>query len=274
MRHDTTPHTSSNQPDRASAQLARLDDLDDYKVADGDPDIRGWEVKTADGHKAGKVDCLIVDTGAMQVRFLDIELDRKALKLNEDRHVLVPISNARLDDDHNDVLLGSLTAAQLAALQPYHHDQPIAQGSAAPTPREGDMQKFYGKRGGTGGVQRLTLSEEEMRVGTRKTQSGEAVVHKTVDTEHVSKKVPVMHEEVTIERRPISADASETPRISEDEVRIPLHKEEAVIEKRTVAKEELVITKNTVAGEQTVEADLKKERVDVDRKGIDKGNTR
>lgn len=268
MQHDTTPNTSRNPPNPASAQLARLEDLDDCKVADGDPDIRGWEVKTADGRMAGKVDSLIVDTRAMQVRFLDIELDRKSLKLNEDRHVLVPIANARLDDDHDDVLLGSMTAAQVATLQPYQHGQPIVQDAA---PRQDDAKKFYGKRGGTGGVQRMTLSEEQLRVGTRTKQAGEAVVHKTVDTEHVSKNVPVMHEEVTIERHVLSGDSPNSARISEGEVRIPLHAEEAVIEKRTVPKEEVVIRKKMVAGEQTVEADLKKERVDVNRDGTGTG---
>ncbi len=270
MRHDTTPHTSRNQPDPASAQLARLEDLDDCKVADSDPDTRGWSVKTADGCKAGKVDGLIVDTAAMQVRFLDIELDRKTLKLNDDRHILVPISNARLDDDHDDVLLGSMTAAQVATLQPYQHGQPIVQGTA-PAPREDDAKKFYGKRGGTGGVQRMTLSEEEMRVGTRAKQAGEAVVRKTVDTEHVSKKVPVMHEEVTVERHAVSGDTPRSGKISEDEMRIPLTAEEAVIEKRTVPKEEVVIRKKMVAGEQKVEADLKKERVHIDRNSTGKG---
>lgn len=270
MRHDTNPPTSRDTRHAGAAgHLARLHDLDDYKVADGDPDVRGWHVKTADGKRAGKVDSLIVDTDAMQVRFLDVELDRKTLNLNDERHVLVPIANARLDDDHDDVLLGNMTAAEVASLQPYRPGQPITTG-AAPPHRETDTKQFYGKRGGTGGVQRMTLSEEEMRVGKRKTQAGEVDVHKSVETEHVSRKVPVEREDVTIERHAVSPD---TPRSSsarvgeEDEVRIPLSSEEAVIEKRTVPKEEVVIRKTTTQGEQTVEADLQKERLDVDRKG-------
>lgn len=63
-------------------QLARLHELNDFKVADGDPDVRGWPVRTSDGQRAGKVDDLIVDTGAMQVRYLDVELDRNTMRLN------------------------------------------------------------------------------------------------------------------------------------------------------------------------------------------------
>ncbi len=265
MQHKTTsPSGAGQNPDTAAiGHLARLHDLHDYKVAHGDPHVRGWHVKTADGQEAGKVDDLIVDTEAMQVRYLDVELDKKTLKLNEDRHVLLPIGDAQLDEHEDEVRLGAMTASQLTALPPYRPGDAIAPGAS---PRAEDAQQFYGKRGGTGGVQRMTLSEEEMRVGKREKQAGEVDVHKKVETEHVSKKVPVSHEEASVDRRPVSADTPRGGKISEDEVRIPLKAEEAVVEKRTIPKEEVVIRKETVAGEQKVEADLKREHVDVDRK--------
>ncbi len=247
-----------------AGRLARLDDLDDYQVAEGEPDVRGWTVKTADGQNAGKVDSLIVDTTGMQVRYLEVELDKRALRLSEDRHVLVPLGSARLDDDNDDVLLEAMTATQLAALPSYKSGSAVTQVQSPP-PRESDAKQFYGKRGGTGGVQRMTLSEEELKVGKRQRQAGEVDVRKTVETKHVSEKVPVMHEEITIERHAVSAGTAGSGEISEGEIRIPLMAEEAVVEKRTVAKEEIVIKKQMVQGEQTVEADLKKERLDVDR---------
>ena len=96
-------------------------------------------------------------------------------------------------------------------------------------------------------------------------------MRKTVETEHVSRKVPVSHEEVSIERHAISGDSPPSGRIGEDEIRIPLSAEEAVIEKRSVPKEEVVIKKKMVQGEQTVETDLKKERIDVDQGRSGKG---
>lgn len=260
-----TPQTENINPGAgAMGHLARLNELHDYKVADGEPHVQGWDVKTADGRTAGKVDDLIVDTEAMQVRYLDVELDRKALEIGEDRHVLLPISEARLDDRHDEVLLGATTATQLASLPPYRTGDPIAPGTARPS--DEDARKFYGKRGGTGGVQRMVLSEEEMRVAKRERDAGEVDIHKRVETEHLSKKVPVSHEEVEVERRPVSGAAVRTGDISKDEVRIPLKAEEVVVEKRVVPKEEVVISKKTVTGEQQVEADLKRERLDVDRK--------
>lgn len=116
MKHDKT-HDST----RDDGGLARLHDLSDYQVAEGDPDIRSWHVKTADGRKIGKVHDLIVDTRAMKVRYMDVELDRKELRLDDDKHVLIPIGGARLDDEHDDVRLGSITDAQLRSAPEYGH---------------------------------------------------------------------------------------------------------------------------------------------------------
>jgi uncharacterized protein (TIGR02271 family) len=261
------PNQRTTTPGRtgAAGHLARLDELNDYKVADDDPDVRGWVVKTRDGLAAGRVDGLIVDTDAMKVCYLDVELDRSSLKLKEDRHVLIPIVGARLDESNDDVLLDS-TAAQLASLQPYHRGGEIAADASSPPPRESDARNFYGKRGGTGGVQRMTLSEEELAIRKQERQAGAVDVSKRVETEHFSQRVPVSHEEVTVEHRAISPGSKPAASdLSNDEVRIPLMAEEATVEKRVVPKEEVVISKKRVQGEQTVEADLKKERVDVNR---------
>lgn len=251
-----------NPSSASTAHLAPLHQLNDCKIAEGEPDIRGWSVHTADGRVAGKVDDLIVDTQAMKVRYMDVALDRGTMGLREDRHVLLPLADARLNDRADDVLLGT-TAAELARMQPLDRNRIESTG---PAPRDEDASRFYGDRG-NGDIRRMTLSEEELRVGKRVTQAGEVDVRKTVETRHVAKTVPVMHEEVSVERRPLQADSRASTRIGEDEVRIPLRGEEAVIEKRTVPKEEVVIRKKTVQGEQKVEADVRSERVDVDRSG-------
>lgn len=71
MRHAADDvHASSTAGD-----LARLRDLRDFKVAEGDPDVRGWPVHASDGHRIGQVHDLLVDTAAMKVRYLDVEID-------------------------------------------------------------------------------------------------------------------------------------------------------------------------------------------------------
>ena len=113
---------------------------------------------------------------------------------------------------------------------------------------------------------RLTLAEEQLAVGKRTVQEGEVALRKHVDTRRVEEQVELMREEVTVERRPISADAGnvEVSEIGEAEIRVPVMREEAVVEKRTVPIEEVVVRKEAVADKQTVSADLRKETLDVD----------
>jgi sporulation protein YlmC with PRC-barrel domain len=118
-------HTRSGKratPDD-TPQVAALRDLDDFQVAEGFPDPRGWDVLGSDGVKVGKVHDLIVDTAAMRTRYLDVELDRKAIGARDDRDVLIPVGTARLDDTDDRVILGSLSGAQLASLPPFDHHE-------------------------------------------------------------------------------------------------------------------------------------------------------
>ena len=50
----------------------------------------------------------------------------------------------------------------------------------------------------------MTRSEEELRVGTQQREAGRARLHKYVVTEQVTQTVPVSHEEVRVEREPIT----------------------------------------------------------------------
>jgi uncharacterized protein (TIGR02271 family) len=116
---------------------------------------------------------------------------------------------------------------------------------------------------------RLVISEEELAIGKREVRAGEVAVNKRVETEHVREGVDLHREEVEIERRPITgATGHESARIGDDgEIHVPLHAEEAVIEKRVVPTEEIVIRKNVVTEHQTVEDDLRRERAEVHAEG-------
>jgi uncharacterized protein (TIGR02271 family) len=108
---------------------------------------------------------------------------------------------------------------------------------------------------------------EELAIGKRQVQAGEVAVRKTVDTEHVTERVPVRREEVTVERRPVSAADTRSAEIAEDRIVVPVTEEEVVVEKRPVVKEEVVLRTRTVEDTEEVEADLRRERIDVDERG-------
>ena len=60
----------------ASASLP-LSALDDFEVAEGYPDIRGWHVASADGQEVGKVHDLLIDVDHMRTRYLDVRLTKE-----------------------------------------------------------------------------------------------------------------------------------------------------------------------------------------------------
>ncbi len=60
--------------------LQYLDDLSDYKVADEDPDVRGWKVKDINDRTIGKVVSFLVNKEAKRVRYLDVEVDESIIE--------------------------------------------------------------------------------------------------------------------------------------------------------------------------------------------------
>lgn len=268
----------------ASGRLVTLSDAD-YEVADNVPDPRGWDVLAGgrNGPKIGKVDELLVDPGAQRVRYLVVKLDDK-IAGQKDRKVLVPVGVTQLDDAGDNVLVPERGPEFFAGLPPYepgrfsrdYEDQLRARLGGAPAPAAGrdyyatetfDEGRLFRARGPRGGQEaRVARVEEELAVGKRRAQAGEVGIRKTVETEHVSEQVPVMREEVEVERRPVEGAPAGPADMREEEIRVPLMAEEAVVEKRPVVKEEFVIRKRVVRDTQPVEADVRRERIDVERR--------
>jgi uncharacterized protein (TIGR02271 family) len=264
--------------------LVPLSEANGYKIAEGNEDVRRWEVRAQDGSKIGKVDDLLIDPDAGKVRYLDVAVDKGLF--GKDRHVLIPIGTARLADDE-DVVLVDVAADSLQTYPEYTGERVTrdyetslrshltsASSTARTSVSDDRFDDEYGLyRGGqreldTDQEARVTRSEEELAIGKRRVRAGEAYLRKTVETEHVREEVPVMHEEVTVERRPLSADAATDISITEDEIRVPLMQEEVIAEKRVVPKEEVVIRKRAVSDTEVVEDEVRRERIDVDEGSI------
>src|SRR5215211_1716711 len=95
----------------------RLQELkrSDFDIVDGEPDIRGWDVKNQDGKKIGEVEELIVDAPQKKVRYMLVDLDDNELDLDHHK-VLIPIGLAQLHRDDDDVILPGVQAEQLRVL--------------------------------------------------------------------------------------------------------------------------------------------------------------
>src|SRR6187200_1990146 len=97
-----------------------LQELDhsNYEIVNGEPDIRGWDVRYGNGEKIGSVEELILDTKAKKIRYMVVDLDENELRL-ERRKVFIPIGFAELDNQHDDVLIPNVSVDQLCRLPDY-----------------------------------------------------------------------------------------------------------------------------------------------------------
>lgn len=246
--------------------LKRFSDLENVEVSKEDPDVRGWDVISSDGRDIGEVKDLLVDTTTMKVRSLEVELEGSSFNWTDNRRVAVPVDAVKLDRDHDHIVVNGLGYEELGQLRPYPEDR--SAGYTTGTGPYGDTRADVTRDRSdiaTGSTRdRLTRSEEEVRVGKREVQAGEVRVGKHVETERVSQPVTRKRETVNVERRPVSDErAYGEAHLGEDEIRVPLTEEELIIEKRPVVKEELVISKDQVEETENVDTEVRKERFDV-----------
>src|SRR5215212_3049344 len=110
---------------------------------------------------------------------------------------------------------------------------------------------------------RVQRSEEELRAGTREREAGSVNVRKRVRTDRERVEVPTRREEVSVERVPISGEATEA-QIGADEVPVPVVEDEVVVQKKPVAKEEIRVRKDVVHEQQIVEEDVRREEVEIE----------
>lgn len=221
-----------------------LSEVSNYRIERGDPDPRGYTVVAADGRDIGEVDDLIIDTDAMKVRYLVVDLDDDSSAAGSDGgSIVLPVQDVDVSSSDRRVIARTYAGTEAR----------YARASA--TDRSAGTDHDHS---------RMTRAEEELHIGKQEVTRGEVRVGKHVETEHVSQPVTRRREEVTIERRPVEAGARADASIADDEIRIPLVEEEIVTEKRAVVKEELVVGKRIVEERDTVEADLRREEFDID----------
>jgi photosynthetic reaction center H subunit len=101
-----------------SGALVHSKDLDSFKIPEGQPDPRGWSVKSADGTTLGKVEDLLFDTGEERVRYIEVRTDGDISKHGGRDYFLLPIGTARLDDENDDVVV-NMAAEELTGVPPY-----------------------------------------------------------------------------------------------------------------------------------------------------------
>jgi uncharacterized protein (TIGR02271 family) len=111
----------------------------------------------------------------------------------------------------------------------------------------------------------IKLKDEELRVGKREVEAGGVRLRKVVRTEVVNQPVELQREEIVIERVPASeARSADAGDFTEDEIYVPLRREEAVVAKDTRVREEVRVGKRKETEQQTVSDTVRHEDVEIE----------
>ncbi|NLC58527.1 MAG: DUF2382 domain-containing protein [Armatimonadetes bacterium] len=272
---------------REDLDLTRLEKLEHWTIAEGEPDIRGWGVYSNEGEQVGQVEDLIASPKTRQAYFLLARIGG-VLGIGG-KHVLVPLDMIHLNRDNQRVEIDG-TRDHLENAVEWHADRDVDYTAAYRYWEErigrGGMKERHEEERHVAGVAggeapstqetRIPLREEEM-VARHEVHTGEVEIEKHVESEERTIEVPVTHTEVEIERRPVTGKQREhvEGEITEGEVRVPVMEEEIHVEKRPVVKEEIVVRQHpeteTVRRTETIRREVaevhKEGDVDIETKG-------
>lgn len=125
--------------------LYRLEELSDYKIASGYPDVRGWEVRDFNNRVIGKVSGLLANVEREKVVYLDVEVDDTIIEAGHDpygrpankevhefinekgeNHVIIPIGLADLNEEKEYVSTSTIDHRTFAETKRFRRETPIA----------------------------------------------------------------------------------------------------------------------------------------------------
>jgi uncharacterized protein (TIGR02271 family) len=216
--------------------------------------VEGMAVYSADGTKLGK----IIELGASQFQI--------------EKGIFFPKDYVARYDDIQDVREGAvyLALAQDGLRQAGEAEEMNENNAATPAWASGatpGMGTDRWPRGREEEEVRIPVSEEELEATKRQREAGAVRVAKRVVEEQRELTVPVMKEEVRVERVPASGATAQTAELKDDVVSVPVREEEVEIRKRPVVREEVRLKKDRRVEEQRFADSVKKEEVNVDNEG-------
>lgn len=238
-----------------------------------------YEVVDAEGNKVGPVEHMWVDGATGRPEFLAV----KSGSFLGSTHI-VPVAGARIDEGRRQMRL-PYRDDQIKNAPHFDKDAELSddderrvydyyglERSTAPSPsglaagagmrREAPEMRTSGQD-----QQTIPLAEEELEVGKRPVEAGRVRLRKVIRTEHVSQPVELRREEVHVERVPASGEQVPPNAFQEQEIEVPVRREEPVVEKEAHLTGQVRVGKTAETERRTVEGDVRREDVELDREG-------
>lgn len=221
-------------------------------------ELRGKPVYSSDGEKVGKVHEVFFDPVSNQAEWIGIGTGLLGMK-----RLLVPVNGARIEDRDGECVMVPFSKQRIK-------DAPDIRSEDITMDEERQLWNYYGMQApqtfsGTteGGSATISRHEEELRVGKREVERGRVRLHKWVEIEPVSTDVELRSETADIERETIDRPASQAEFGNED-IEVPLHEEEPVVEKRVMEKERVTVRPRQETRRETISEEVRRERVDTE----------
>jgi uncharacterized protein (TIGR02271 family) len=248
--------------------IARLTDADVY---DTDGDKIGSVGQVYLDAQSGEPEWVSVKTGLFGTKETFVPLQRASVA---DDRVTVAVSKGLVKDAPRIDADGPLSYTEEDQLnQHYGLTSPGAAAQNGGYQTGGDRTTGYSgpdgdatTRTGRGDDGAMTRSEERLVTDTRSEEAGKARLRKYVVTEQQQVNVPVSHEEVRLEREPITdanaGDAYDGAEISESEHEVTLRAERPVVNTETVPVERVRLGKETIRDQENVSGEIRKEQIE------------
>ena len=246
--------------------------------------MQSGHVVGSDGEKIGRVGQVYVDDASGRLSWVTVKTG-----LFGTRESFVPMDDASVSDDTVTVPYDK------AMIKDAPHAEP---GEPLSVEQEDELYAYYnigtaaaptktsGAAAAAGGAalkstkeagkadEYLTLSQEQLRVGTQRVEAGRARLRKFVVTEQQTVTVPVSHDEVKIVRETLQpGEFTGDATIGEDVIEVTLMHDEVLVDKQVVGVEKVKLATQTVTEQRQVTDAVRKEQLEVTGDAFDTTTT-
>ncbi|WP_424950638.1 PRC and DUF2382 domain-containing protein [Deinococcus sp.] len=240
----------------------------------------GMNAYGSGGEKVGTIREALTEDGG-KLRYLVVEVGSWFTS----KEVVVPVGLARVENDG--VYFDSLSKDQVKAMNAYVPGQsytdeqqvadirtlkgtdyvaPVVSGAAVATAADHYHDETLFKT-----PMKLQLLEERLSVNKEKYQAGSVQVGKKVETRTENVNVALSHDEVVIERHPVTearpVEGNVTLGAATDTIRVDLEAERANVSKQAFVTEEVQVGKRTETEQKTFSDTVGREVLDVTKSG-------
>ncbi|MEU0239920.1 PRC and DUF2382 domain-containing protein [Nocardiopsis sp. NPDC006198] len=254
-------------------------------------DLIGHHVLDEEGHNVGKIKQVYLDDETNEPSWVSVETG-----LFGRNETLVPLQGSRPKEEDIQVPFDKSTVKDAPNIDADRHISPEEErlvrdyyarhGSADASGGEragGVPPAGMGDRAGTAGTAgtagaagdtgrpeaddiSMVRSEERVDIGVERREAGHARLHKYVETEQYDETVPLHHDELQMERRPVTDEtrADDAGDMHEEDQTFTLYEERPVVSKERVPVEEVHVRKRDVTREEHVQGERRRERIELE----------